>query len=66
MFLLGRHVALGSFPTFKKLGSVHIIVWISSFMFLFFSFSQPHLQHMEDPRLGVELERQLRSTPQPQ
>ena len=36
------------------------------FTYLFFIFLGPHSQHMEVPRLGVELELQLLATPQPQ
>ena len=36
------------------------------FFFFSFFFLQPHLQHMEVPGLGVELELQLRFKPQPQ
>ena len=35
-------------------------------IFLFFSFLGPHPRHMAVPRLGVEMELQLRPTPQPQ
>ena len=33
---------------------------------IFLLFLQPHLLHMEVPRLGVELELHLQPTPQPQ
>ena len=33
------------------------------FVFIYFVFSGPHLQHMEAPRLGVELELQLLAYP---
>ena len=40
--------------------------WFSYFIFYLFIYLQPHLWHMEVPRLGVELELQLRTMPQPQ
>ena len=36
-----------------------------SFYLLIFFFLGPHLQHMEVPRLGDELDQQLRPTPKP-
>ena len=47
---------------------VHGALIIPRQVFFFFSFFLlgPHLQHMEVPRLGVQLELQLRPTPQPQ
>ena len=41
-------------------GPIHSLVSFLFFLFfLFFIFLGPHLRHMEFPRLGVELERQL-------
>ena len=41
-------------------------VFVHFFFILFFYFLQPHLWHVEVPRLKVESELQLRPTPQPQ
>ena len=42
----------------KEVWEKEFQLW-SLFLFSFFLFLQPHLQHMKVPRLGVELELQL-------
>ena len=43
-----------------------ILLYFILFYFIYFCFLGPHLQHTGVPRLGVELELQLRPSPQPQ
>ena len=50
----------GYFENFLYISNMYIHIHVFYFLFTYFSFLLwPHLQHMEVPRLGVELELQL-------